>query len=283
MRQKLKKVSDNIFQECKSPQDKGGGLEWRRGFNLVGFVVSGLTLDHYLNVNDKDFSFSFSTKDEVKAYPDFKPKPEHKRIITGRALECRDRIHVVKPEEKESEFWEASSPAENIRILIKECGEYVRKDEYFPNGIYDGVLFYSANEGEDGDLCYELYIPSDLMDKIFEEFKNKRINRFQINVWVLSYTDRMDDSFRDPWMSRDILIEESTTALLMNIALSSNLSLPSVPQNEDIFNDVERNPVMAMPIKGGIEKAQIVSALNKFKLPLWIIAIAQILQLLLQS
>ncbi|MGH7824335.1 MAG: hypothetical protein ACREQ7_04060 [Candidatus Binatia bacterium] len=53
--EKLKKVSDVIYQETNLPEDRRRALEWRRSFNFVRLPLKNIKIVSNFNVNESDW------------------------------------------------------------------------------------------------------------------------------------------------------------------------------------------------------------------------------------
>ena len=117
--EKLRKISDGIFQEAQPPEDRSRPLEWRRSFNFVRLPLKNVQVINSCTVHDSDFVLD----DERNANPInlIKPNITSKIAITGILDEdkTRDSIYFAIKENKDGDIYGIGRHKGKTIITIK--------------------------------------------------------------------------------------------------------------------------------------------------------------------
>jgi len=268
-KQVLRKVDDNTLIEDKPVKEDGRTLEWRKGFEILDIQLSEVKIGTNFSVNDVD-QFSHTLKKignkpepEENIFKYIKPNPSTSRSVIGRCQDFDDNLYRLIKDSEESPLHKCAKLAEGIRVNIKECEEEPQSGESYPNGVYYGSLFWFEENDygmEPFEPQIECRIPSSQMDKLIASIFQTPSPQVQMRVEVLSFRWEVDKALSEPWMSKDLLLEDSPPALLTSINVSSSIP-DSLSKFEDAADKKTKNP------------------LKRITLLLWLIAVLLLLQL----
>jgi len=207
---------------------------------------------------------------KTNSFKEIKPNPKIVRHIEGKISYCRDRIYEMTKEEKDSSIYNKYEELKNnIRIQIRECKKAV-EHKSFPNGVYYGNIFrYSDNENNEDYFYIRCTIPSSHINKLICILSSNPNASLEITTDILSFSYEVDDSLRDHWMSRNLLIEDGTYAIISNINIKNKkISEVDNPKNSNIeeYNEKDGN-YSNHPKNNNLKKS-----LSKITRVLWVIA-----------
>lgn len=207
--EKLRKISDAIFQEAQHPEDRSRPLEWRRSFNFVRLPLKNVQVINSCTVHDCDFVLD----DERNANPVnlIKPNVKSKIAITGILDEdkTRDSIYFAIKENKDGDIYGIGRHKGKTTITIKS-GEPTEEGKNAPAGLYWGNAFrMNFDPGED-DLCFELSMPEEQINTLVASLRADQNSITEVGAYLLSYTFEVDDALREHYHPRDIVINDST-------------------------------------------------------------------------
>jgi len=207
--EKLRKISDAIFQEAQPPEDRSRPLEWRRSFNFVRLPLKNVQVINSCTVHDCDFVLD----DERNANPVnlIKPNVKSKISITGILDEdkTRDSIYFAIKENKDGDIYGIGRHKGKTTITIKS-GEPTEEQKNAPAGLYWGNAFrMNFDPGED-DLCFELSMPEEQINTLVASLRADQNSITELGAYLLSYTFEVDDALREHYHPRDIVINDST-------------------------------------------------------------------------
>lgn len=278
--EKLKKINDIIFQEAEPSSDGKRPLEWRRSFNVIGLEVNKISVTSGIQLNDLEFRLFNKSKEDsdTKSFPQIKANPKKVRYISGTVIDCDDSIYYAVEEDKKKELYSFKTPPKPMTIQLQDGGECLRKDDYFPNGTYPGVLFYSEYSGSD-NFHLEAQIPTAYFDDLIQALQDSTNPKLRITIALLSYSFEVDDALREDWMSRDLLIYETEAfAAVLNVFVKSKIS-GNWDQEEDEENQLNENDV-TLNTNTIRKRNKQKNPFKKLSAPLWVIAFLLFLILL---
>ncbi len=99
--ERLKKVSDVIYQEANPPEDRHRPLEWRRNFNFVCLALKNVKIISNFNVHDSDWDLD--NKHTDSPWELIKPEINTTRSISAFVDDekMRDTIFCAVVDDKE--------------------------------------------------------------------------------------------------------------------------------------------------------------------------------------
>jgi hypothetical protein len=219
---KLRKISDGIFQEAEPPKDRKRPLEWRRSFNLINLPLKSVKIISSCTVHDTAFSM-----DEEKITNPLmllKPNVSYGVAITGMLDEdqAQDSIYFAVENKKEEGIYSIERARGETKVTIKS-GEPTESTENTPAGLYRGNAFrLNFDPGKD-DLCFELRIPEKQINSLIESLREDENGSVEIGVYLLSFTFEVDDFLREHYHHRDIVINEVTHCFVYRAGISSKI------------------------------------------------------------
>lgn len=236
--EKLRKISDGIFQEAQPPEDRSRPLEWRRSFNFVRLPLKNVQVINSCTVHDSDFVLD----DERNANPVnlIKPNLTSMIAITGILDEdkARDSIYFAIKENKDGDIYGIGRHKGKIIITIKS-GEPTEEGKNTPAGLYWGNAFrMNFDPGED-DLCFELSMPEKQINTLVASLRADQGFIFEVGAYLLSYTFEVDNALRETYHSRDIVINDSTLCFASWAGVTSKIGAHEL--QSDLENDKEED------------------------------------------
>lgn len=185
------------------------------------------------------------SKPKESIFKFIKPNVARTRRIFGKCLDFNDNLFRLLEDSKASAFYKAIKLSDSIQVNIKECDDDSHQEEGYPNGVFYGVLLWiKENEHNVKQLVPEIHcwIPSSQMDRLMTSITQTPSPQIQISVEVLSFRREIDKTLSEPWMSKDLLLEDNTPALLTAINVSSSI-IASISKAEDIADKKTKNPL----------------------------------------
>jgi hypothetical protein len=279
---KLRKVNANILQEANPPKDGSRALEWRKSFNYVNFSIKKIEVVSNFFVNEKEFlstikfkQIEHPKKNDREIFDYIKPNTKIVRRIEGVVDECKDLIYELLECENEESVYKYERPESAIRIQIKELEE-LEKNEIFPNGVYYGSMFRFVEKHEGSDCFYiECTIPPSHMDELLNKLSANPHSSISASINLLSFTSEVEDSLGEYWMSKRLLIESSTYAIIDSIHISEKSD--SV---KDSYNNLpEEISEKETEARSNFPRNNLENLLSGVVKALWVIAIALIIHL----
>jgi hypothetical protein len=246
--EKLRKISDGIFQEAEPPEDRSRPLEWRRSFNFISLPLKNVQVVNSCTVHDTDFDLD----EEKNANPVnlIKPNVAAKIAITGILDEekVRDSIYFAVKVSKEGDLYGIERHRGETKITLKS-GEPTETGKNAPAGLYWGNAFrMNFDPGED-DLCFELSMPEKQINTLVASLRADQSSIFEVEAHLLSYTFEVDDALREPYHPRDIVINDSTLCFASWAGVTSKmgqheLQADSEHEKEEVNDEYYEEPTL---------------------------------------
>lgn len=234
--EKLKKISDSVFQEAEPPADRNRPLEWRKRFNFIHLPLKNLKIVNRCTVHEVEFTID---KEKLNNPVELvRSNPTSRVGITATLDEdqVRDSIYFAV-EDKEEEgiyYFERAKRETEITLL---SGQPTEGAENIPAGLYWGNAFRLDFEPGQDQLCFELAIPEEQMNSIIKSLREDEKSTVEIGARLLSFTFEVDDALREPYHPRDIVIEESTLCFVSSAGVTSKVGThykkPDLEQEAD--------------------------------------------------
>jgi hypothetical protein len=238
--EKLRKISDAIFQEAQPPEDRSRPLEWKRSFNFVRLPLKNVQIINSCTIHDSDFILD----DERNVNPVnfIKPNVKSKIAITGTLDEdkMRDSIYFAIKENKDDDIYGIGCHKGKTIITIKS-GEPTEASENTPVGLYWGNAFRMNFEPDEDDLCFELSMPEEQINILVSSLRVDQGSNFEVGAYLLSYTFEVDDALREPYYPRDIIINDLTLCFASSAGVTSIIGVQE--QQGDVEHDKEEDDV----------------------------------------
>ena len=230
---RLKKIDDNTLQEI----DKDGrtSLKWTSGFELVSLTLSNVRAHSIFAINDIDRIGYASKRIGIKPTPKdtiftfIKPDPKLSRRIRAECLDSDDVFYRLVKEAENSDEYKCQEFPGFIGITLRECEDEPHKSKDYPKGVFYGFLWVDEdpdNTDKPPSLNIECHIPISQMDKLINTLNTSSLSSVVLTINVFSFREEMDKSFGEWWMTKYLLVEDNTQALI------SSVSISSVPKQE---------------------------------------------------
>lgn len=279
--EKLKKVSDGIFQEADPPEDRSRPLEWRRSFNPIILPLKNLSINTTCNIHDTEFEW----EEEKSSNPLKLVKPEVSRLTSITAYvdedEFRDRIYFTVKDEDDETLFTTERPQGDMRVSLKP-GEPSEESERLPSGIYHGHAFRMNYDPGEDDMYFELTMPKTEFELLLSSVKSDSNPKLEVCVHLLSFTYEVDDFLREHYHSRDIVIDDSTQCYISWVNNSYKVGRHIYPKpEEDEYEDIDYSEELPPEQQRHLELMQALltylKPLNSMVTALWVLIIVIVL------
>lgn len=259
-KEKLKKVSDAIFQEAEPPKDRSRPLEWRRSLNRLRLDLINVQILDVCQIHETDSFFSSDDKIENHTKSMASAQPSYSQLIKADVDKKNfiDTIFFSVAEEKDSEIYKLDQPSEKISFTIRSGNKHSYKNFNLID-VYPGSIGRNNFEpGEDG-IWIEVRMPQYELERIIALIASNPKSKLKASVDILAFTFEVDDAFREWYDPRDMFIDND-----IGIALLSSLDLSRSSEIKEATNN---------HIHSVSEKSTIEENLNAIKNSIYIIAI----------
>lgn len=247
--EKLRKTSDEIFQEAEPPNDRGRPLEWRRSFNFVSLPLKNVQVANSCTIHDTDFDLN----EERKTNPVdlIKPNVTTKTTITGILDEekARDSIYFAVKNKQDGDTYSIERHRGETKITLKS-GEPTEAGKNTPAGLYWGNAFRMNFDPSEDDLCFELSMPEKQINSLVAYLRADENAVIEVGARLLSFTFEVDDALREPYHPKDIVINDSTLCFASWAEVTSrigqhNLQHDSELEEEETNDEHHEEPTLA--------------------------------------
>lgn len=235
--EKLKKVSDGVFQEADPPEDRSRPLEWRRSFNPIVLPLRNLSINSSCNIHETEFEW-----DEEKSPNPLKlVKAEISRRTTVSAYvnedDFRDRIYCTVKDDDDETLFTTERPQGDMRVSLRE-GSPSEVSDRLPPGIYHGVAFRMNYDPGEDDLHFDLSMPKEEFELLLSSIESDSNPKLEVCVQLLSFTYEVDDCLREHYHARDIVIGDSANCYISWVNHSRKIGQHVYPKpEEDEYED----------------------------------------------
>jgi hypothetical protein len=234
--EKLRKVSDGIFQEAEPSADRSRPLEWRRSLNFINLPLKNIKIVTSCSVHETEFRL----KEEQASDPLelINPNLSHNISITGILDDERaqDTIYCAVSDNEDEDLYSVEKPSGEVTVSLK-AGEPSEKTDKLPGGIYWGNVIRSNFEPGEDDLCFELTIPKDEITSLVEALRADDKAMLNIGAHLLSFTYEVDDALREPYHPQDIIINDTTYCFVSWADVTSLVGQHFKKRDSDIEDD----------------------------------------------
>jgi len=276
---KIKKISDVEYVEL----DGKHNLKWNRRLNSIALPLQNVKVITHINTHEKEWDFD----NEFKNTPEKQIKADIKTsfIITAQVNEeeIRDHIYCLEESDNEDEF-NIVRPSGEIIVNLR-AGKPAQEDHQKLNaGSYHGSCFRMNYDPGEDDIIFEMYMPEQQLQTIVTRVKADNNAKLEVYSEFVSFTFEVDDSLREPYHSRDFVINDRSNAFISSIAVTSNIGnhivKKSLDEDEDDYLYQEEPEMTAEQVS----HQQLLQVINNLQLPLkstttaiWGLAIAVII------
>jgi hypothetical protein len=214
--EKLRKISDAIFQEVQPPEDRSRPLEWRRRFHRVTLPLKNVQVIKSCTVHNDDGDLGLADERIGNPVNMIKPNLKSEIAITGILDEdkMRDSIYFAikendEEDDKDGDIYGIGSHKGKTTITISS-GEPTEEQENAPAGLYWGNAFRMNFEPGEDDLHFELSMPEEQINTLVASLRADQNSITVLIAYLLSYTCELDDALREHYHPQDFVINEST-------------------------------------------------------------------------
>lgn len=279
--EKLKKVSDDIFQEAEPPEDRSRPLEWRRSFNPIILPLKNLSINTTCNIHDTDFEWG--EKKSPNPLKLVKPEISQLTSISGYVDEdeLKDRIYCTVKDDENDTLCTTERPQGDIRVNLKP-GDPSEESERLPQGIYHGRAFRMNYDPGEDDFYFELTMPEHEFESLISSVKSDSNPKLEVCVHLLSFTFEVDDFLSEPHQSRDIVIDDSAHCYISWINSSYKIGRHTYPKpEEDVYDEYDYNDELPPEQQRHLDLVQTLltylKPLNSIVTAIWVLIIVVIL------
>src|SRR5215472_6258428 len=177
--ERLRKVSDTVYQEANPPNDGHRPLEWRKSLKYIRLPLKNIEIISNFNIQVREIPFSLDRDAAKIPWPkQIKPKMETSRFITALVDEekCRDSIFCAVEDAENNGITRLERPSNDTQVNLR-AGKPTEGNDVFPSGLYGGRCFRSPPEDR---LWFEVEVPESQLNEILESLG--RDSKLQIEV-----------------------------------------------------------------------------------------------------
>ncbi|MGE0294995.1 MAG: hypothetical protein AB7J97_06090 [Steroidobacteraceae bacterium] len=284
--EKLRKVSDKIFQEAEPPPDRNRPLEWRRAFNTLHLRLNNVLAVTSFNVNDIDDlqDISESSHDKPTA---------QSRVSTTVAIRgdvdtdnFDDTILFATKIDKDKGLYVLDRPKGKFTVHIKSGEPTTRQELNFKDVYWGNLGRRECEEGEEG-IWIEVTAPKQSIERLTAILKGEPTASVQAWISTRTFSYEVDDALREHWMSRNLFVDGSICiAFLERVQIeahSKELQRQDDPAAHSDAVDLEaESKEIAQTRAGQIAHApSIVAAISSLKVAIYIAAVVTAIALLM--
>jgi hypothetical protein len=252
-------------------------FEWRRSFNYLQFESTNFIIENVHQVNDCNNWFSTTIDDSplikcsVVSMLRISTKVSFDNIVNNFYKT------TLSKDEKDVFLVSSRSMATNLTLILKESDPIDKDTGMFSKGSYSGSAgFWDDEQNLNIDLKVNRECLLDLMNTI----NNGLLDRVLFNIAVSSFSDEIDDTFRDFDDPQDLLIHGITTpAALESMTIRRKSAVPPENISENISHPddskcIDENRNIKSQDAGYLIKDIVFDSpvMRSIKLALWVIA-----------
>jgi len=266
--ERLKKVSEAIYQEANPPVDRHRPLEWHRDFNPVWLPLKNIKVVSNFNVHDRPFDLSklFEPKQDNSPWQRIRSEINTQRFIKAIVDQekFRDTILCTVTDDDDKEITRLAKPSGEIQVTLRTGTPFEGNDQV-PSGIYGGECFRISDKeiGEDY-LSFELYLPESHMNDILERLSGDHKVQIQVGVHLLSFSYEVDDTLGHWSQPRYLFIEKPAVALVITVNTSSLIDA-KLSRDDD-----ENGAEVSLP-QSPVDLSPVIKALGRLTVAMWVL------------
>ncbi|AEF04785.1 hypothetical protein ambt_16390 [Alteromonas naphthalenivorans] len=241
-----------------------------------------------LKTHKKDYDFSGKLKNTPEKQITADVSTEI--IISGQVdyEKFADNIYCLDETDKNDEFI-IVRPKGSIKVNLRS-GEPARdpKDnekQVINQGVFWGSCFRMNYDPGEDDIIFEMYMPEAQVHALAERYDLDSDAKLEVYSELASFTYEVDDSLREPYHSRDLVINDGATAFVSGVSLSSTVGPQETNEpddSEEEFADTIIDEHESIPEQ--VAHQQLLQVITNLQLPLksiitaiWALALAVII------
>lgn len=220
--EKLRKVSDRIFQEGDPPEDGRRPSQWRRSLNLISLPLKNLKIVTGCRIHDANTGWDEDTTTEPLELAE-SDISEHLAIIgTVDEDKMRDTLYfAVESKEEKGLFFKERVPRNtNVSIELGKPSEGTKKT---PAGLYRGTAIRMNYEPGEDALYFNLPAPREQFLSLVSAIRADPDSTVEVSAFLLSFTYEVDDALREYYHRRDIILDDFAPSLLCRVGVTSKI------------------------------------------------------------
>jgi hypothetical protein len=280
----IKKVTETEFMEVGNKYN----LKWERNLNAISLPLKNIEVITHIITHDREFDFDRKHKEEL--YRLVTPNVTTSQWI-GACVDqekMQDNLCYLAKTENKKEFKIVRSHG-NISVFLKPGEPVTDEHEKFNAGTYHGICFRRNYNQEDDDIIFELYMPKEQLQVIVNRLKSESDLEIQVEAYFASFTDEVDDNFREYNHSRELLIDGYSRAFLSDLIIRSKIGNhvinTEIEEKED--GEIEDDYLCSKEpeITEQIAYQQLLQVINNLQIPIksitiaiWVLAITLIIR-----
>lgn len=230
--EKLRKNSDSIFQETEVPESRSRPLEWRRSFNNLSLPLRNLQIVRTIATHDH-FDWEELTPEE---HPATRIKPTLSTRIGVSAFVneklMRDSVYFAEKNSSDEEIYTFLKPGGATRVIL-QAGKPTQGHDVVPDGVFLGKCYEDNNGFFKNGVCFTLSIPEDQLNILTSTLQSDPTSNIRLSVELLSYSYEVDDSLRDFYDPRDLIVDRPAYAFIHNIELLTKIGHHTLSSKPD--------------------------------------------------
>lgn len=221
--EKLRKISDDAFQEAVPPEDRNRPLEWRRSFNFVSLPLRNVEVVNSCTVHDTEFRLDFEKPADPISL--LKTNITDSIVIVGILDEdrVRDSFYFAVENKAEEGIYSLEKARGKTQIILKPGEPTEANESGVPQGLYWGNVFRMNDEAGDYGLCFELSIPRDQMGSLLTALREAESPAVEIGAHLLSFTFEVDDALREYYDPRDFVVSDFSLCFVSRVGVTSKV------------------------------------------------------------
>jgi hypothetical protein len=275
----IKKITKTELMEVGNKYN----VKWEKNLNQIVLPLKNIEVITDIRTHAREYDFDRKHKEELGKLvtPDVSTSLWIGALVDQEKI--GDYLCYLAETENEEEFKIVRSQG-IISVLLKAGKPVTDDQEKLNDGTYHGACYHkNYNPGED-DMIFELYMPKEQLQVIVNRLKSDNNVEIEVYAYFASFTNEVDDDFREYNHPRGIVIDGFSRAFLSSLSIRSKIG------NHVISNEVEEieddysyseEPVMTTE---QIAHQQLLQVINNLQIPIksitlaiWVLAIALII------
>ncbi|MDO8846077.1 hypothetical protein [Methylicorpusculum sp.] len=266
---RLKKTSDATYQEVNT-NSQHRPIEWRGSYQPINFDLIDVKSEYIYKVHEYKYIPLSELENKSSLLTVIPNVYGIKRISATVDKESfRDSIYCLVPDEDEQTAFRVEKPKANIKVVL-QSEEISDSTEEFEKGYYRGLCMYDDLEGND-QIYFELTLPDLQFTEIFNSLLRNPNSKLNVLVYLLAFTNEVDDAFREHYKPMDMFFYKITTALLSNVTVSSCFHGENIKKEDKISFDYSIKPDVDIKNSPSVDISLLNNSISKISFSLWVL------------
>ena len=214
------------------PDNSSDVFEWRRSFNYLRFESSNFIIENVHQVNDCNTWFSTSIDDSPLIKCSLFSMLRISTKVSFDTIANNFYVTTLSKDEKDVFYVSSKSSAKNLTLVLQESDPLDKDMGMFFAGSYSGSAGFWD---EEQNLNIDLKVNRESLLDLINTINNGLLDRVFFTIAVSSFSDEVDDTFRDFDDPQDLLIHGSSTPAALE---SMNIRRKSVVPSRNISENI---------------------------------------------